>query len=221
MRESIIIIGAARYAHVIIDIIEQMKQYVIVGLVDRAYTEGKKVMGYPLLGREEDLPELQKRYAFTGAVIAVGDNAVRAFVAKKVAGLLPDLPFLPAFHPTAVIAPSSSVGAGSVVMAGAVINPNVQVGMHCIVNTNASLDHDGIMEDFASIAPGAVTGGDCRIGAFTAVGIGAVLLHGITVGRHSVIGAASLVTESLGDNIVAYGVPARVIRSREAGEKYL
>jgi acetyltransferase-like isoleucine patch superfamily enzyme len=106
-------------------------------------------------------------------------------------------------------------------MAGVSINACSSVGRFCILNTNSSLDHDSILEDFASLAPGATTGGNCRVGQFSAVSIGAVLIHGIHVGEHTVIGAGSLVMKSIESFVVAYGTPARAIRNREQGDKYL
>jgi acetyltransferase-like isoleucine patch superfamily enzyme len=106
-------------------------------------------------------------------------------------------------------------------MAGAAINPCCSVGRFCIMNTNSSLDHDSTLEDFASLAPGATTGGNCRIGQFSAVGIGAVMIHGIHVGEHTVIGAGSLVMKPIESFVVAYGSPARAVRNRKQGDEYL
>jgi acetyltransferase-like isoleucine patch superfamily enzyme len=78
-----------------------------------------------------------------------------------------------------------------------------------------------MLEDFASLAPGATTGGNCRIGPYSAIGIGAVLLAAVHVGEHSVIGAGSLVTKSVESLVVAYGTPAEKIRGRQPGDKYL
>jgi acetyltransferase-like isoleucine patch superfamily enzyme len=106
-------------------------------------------------------------------------------------------------------------------MAGAVVNPCCNIGRFCIVNTNASIDHDSIMEDFSSLAPGVATGGNCRIGIFSAVSIGAILRHGVTIGDHSVVGSASTVLRDVEAFSVAYGTPAKKIRDRQQGDKYL
>lgn len=106
-------------------------------------------------------------------------------------------------------------------MAGATVGPSCSIGRFCILNTNSSLDHDSVMEDFSALAPRVATGGNCRIGAYSAVGIGAVLIHGIHVGEHTVIGAGSTVLTNLDSFTVAYGTPARAIREREPGEAFL
>ena len=215
--DNIVIIGSSGHAKVIIDIVQQQGKYNIVGLLDRFRDVGEKTLGYPVLGKEEDLPELIKAHALKGAIVAIGDNFVRSKVVAHIKEIIPDLPFVSAIHPKASIAMEVSIGEGTVVMAGVSINACSSVGRFCILNTNSSLDHDSILEDFASLAPGATTGGNCRVGQFSAVSIGAVLIHGIHVGEHTVIGAGSLVMKSIESFVVAYGTPARAIRNREQG----
>ena len=219
--DNIVIIGSSGHAKVVIDIVRKEGKYNVAGLLDRFRNVGEKTAGYPVLGKEEDLPELVKAHELKGAIVAIGDNFVRSTVVARINEICPDLPFVSAVHPDASVAMEVSIGQGTVVMAGVAINPCCSVGRFCILNTHSSLDHDSIMEDFSSLAPGAVTGGNCRIGQYSAVSIGAVLIHGIHVGEHTVIGAGSLVVKSIESFVVASGAPAKVIRSRKQGDKYL
>jgi acetyltransferase-like isoleucine patch superfamily enzyme len=77
------------------------------------------------------------------------------------------------------------------------------------------------MEEFSSLAPGVVTGGTVRIGSYSAVSLGANIIQGRAIGRHTVIGAGALVLEDIPDFSVVYGVPATVVRKRKEGDKYL
>jgi acetyltransferase-like isoleucine patch superfamily enzyme len=77
------------------------------------------------------------------------------------------------------------------------------------------------MSDFSSIAPGVTTGGNISIGKFSAVSLGANVIHGIKIGKHSVIGSGSTVLTNIDDYVVAYGTPAKIIRERKDGDKYL
>ena len=219
--DNIVIIGSSWHAKVVIDIVQKENRYQIAGLVDRYRTVGEQSLGYRILGQEEDLPELIRVHSIKGAIIAIGDNFIRSKVATLVREMCPDLPFVRAIHPTASIATEVSMGEGTVVMAGVAINPCTAVGRFCILNTRSSLDHDSVMDEFSSLAPGATTGGNCRIGKYSAISIGAVLIHGVEIGDDSVVGAASLVTTSIESCVVAYGTPAKTIRSRKRGEKYL
>lgn len=219
--DNIVIIGSSGHAKVIIDVVEQEGSYKIAGLLDRYRKVGEQTLGYQVLGQEEDLPQLATRHSLRGAVVAIGDNFIRSKTAARVREACPDLLFVSAIHPKAVIAKNVSVGEGTVIMAGVAVNPCCSIGRFCILNTNSSLDHDSVMEDFSSLAPRVATGGNCRIGGYSAVGIGAVLFNGILIGEHTVIGAGSTALKNLGSFKVAFGTPAKAIYDRKPGDKYL
>lgn len=219
--KKIVVVGASGHAKVIVDIIQQENKSKIVGFLDRFQQKGATQFGYPILGSDEDLPELMSAFDISGVVVGIGDNFNRAAVAKRISESIPGISFVAAIHPRASIAHGVSVGEGSVVMAGASINPSCSIGRLCILNTNSSLDHDSVMEDFSSLGPGVSTGGNCQIGQYSAIGIGATLVHNVMIGEHAVIGAGSVVMKSIDSFAVAYGVPARTVRSRLEGDKYL
>lgn len=219
--DNIVIIGSSGHASVVVDIVRREGKSCLVGLVDRFRPAGEEAFGCPILGREEDLPRLMQLHDLKGVIIAIGDNFVRAQVAGQIQTICPDLALVPAVHPNASVGTDVRVGPGAVIMAGAVVNPGCSIGRCCILNTNCSLDHDSTLDDFASLAPGATTGGNCRIGAYSAIGMRAVLIHGITVGEHAVVGAGSVVMKSIDACAVAYGTPAKIIRTRKPGDDYL
>ncbi|HEX5310954.1 acetyltransferase [Aquabacterium sp.] len=219
--DNIVIVGSSGHAKVIIDIVEKAGQYRLIGLLDRFRQIGELTSGHAVLGGEEHLPDLIQTHQIAGVIVGIGDNFVRAQVAARIRALCPDLPFVSAIHPSAQIGKGVSIGAGTVVMAGACINPDTRVGEHCIVNTRASLDHDSVLGDYASLAPGVTTGGGCNIGPYAAISIGATLIHRVEIGEHAVIGAGAVVTRSVAPHVVAFGVPANTVRRREAGDKYL
>jgi sugar O-acyltransferase (sialic acid O-acetyltransferase NeuD family) len=219
--KNIVIIGSSGHAKVIIDIVQQESKYNIVGLLDSFRSVGEQTMGYSILGNEKDLPDLMESHSLKGVIIAIGDNFIRSEVAARIREISPDLPFVSAIHPSASIGAEVSIGEGTAVMAGVSINPCSSVGQCCILNTNCSLDHDSVLENFASLGPRATAGGNCRIGKYSAISIGAVLSHGIQIGEQTVIGAGSIVVKSIESFVTAYGTPAKVIRTRKQGDKYL
>lgn len=56
-------------------------------------------------------------------------------------------------------------------------------------------------------------GGDITIGNDVWIGMDTIVLGGVTIGNGSVIAAGSVVTKSIPENVLAGGVPARVIKS--------
>lgn len=216
----VVVVGASQHAKYTIDAMVRQGVDTIVGLVDDAATDDE-LAGYPILGRIAMLPELAERHDLDAAIVAIGDNWTRAQVAGRVAELCPSMAFATAIHPSAQIGARTVVGPGSVVMAGVVVNNDAVVGEQCFLATSSSLDHDSRLDAFASFSPNVATGGGVHIGAFSAVGIGASIVHGVTIGAHTVVGAGSTVLGDLPGHIVAFGTPARVIRTRAEGERYL
>ncbi|MBM3152910.1 MAG: acetyltransferase [Chloroflexi bacterium] len=220
-KPKIAIVGASGHAKVVMDVIERQGRYTIAGLLDTYKPAGETCYGYRILGSEMDLPALAREHRFEGCFIAIGDNWTRHLVAGRIRDLMPGLPFISAVHPSAQVARGASLGAGTVLMAGAIVNSDSRVGEFCIINTGASLDHDNVMGDFSSLGPEAVTGGNVTIGRFGVVAMRATILHGLTVGEQAVVGAGALVLKDIPELCMAFGVPARVVRSRQVGEKYL
>jgi len=219
--QNILIIGSSGHAKTIIDIVEKQGQYDIAGLIDDLKPKGTVCFGYSILGTRKELPEISRSKSVVGVIVAIGDNWVRAQVASAMIEALPDLQFITAIHPSAQIARGVSIGGGTVVMAGAIINSDSKIGKHCIINTSASIDHDNQIGDFVTVAPGAITGGDVTIGNYSVLSLGAKVIHNVRIGTHTVIGAGSIVLNNIPDNVVAFGSPAKIQRQRVAGEKYL
>ncbi len=218
---KIIILGASGHSKVLIDIIEQQNHFQIVGLIDRPEKVGQNLLTYKVIGTDEDLGNLLTHHSVDTIAIGIGDNFIRSLVFAKTAQKFPNIKFATLIHPKAYVATSAKIGAGSVIMPGAVVGSDCFVGDHCIVNTNSSLDHDSSMGNFSSLAPNSATGGNCQIGEQAVLGIGATLSNGLSIGVHSVVGAGSVVLHDVPEYSLAYGVPARTIRNRKAGEAYL
>jgi sugar O-acyltransferase (sialic acid O-acetyltransferase NeuD family) len=218
---DIVLVGASGQAKVIADIVECAGEHRIVGVCDRDRPVGSDFMGYPVLGTDLELPLLAERMGIPGALIAIGDNWVRGRLAEHFLREAPGLAFPAAVHPSCILGRRVTVGEGTIIMAGVVVNGPTHIGRHTAVCTRASLDHDSVLDDFSSLGPGATLGGGVHVGAYTAFGIGATCRHSIRIGAHTVVGAGAVVVTDLPDNVVALGVPARICRSRERGERYL
>ena len=167
---------------------------------------GHTVLGVPVLGPIEAVEALTD----ARGIIAVGDNAVR----KSLAARFAQLEWLSVIHPKAYVHHTVQLGVGTVVFAGAVIQPAARVGEHGIINTAASIDHDCAIGAYAHIAPGAHIAGGVSMGEGTFMGIGSSVVPGLAIGSWSVVGAGGVVIEDLPSWVVAVGVPARVIKTR-------
>ena len=218
---KLLVIGSSGHASVIVDAIELAAQYEIVGYLDDTVERGAMRRGQPILGALVDVASICAKRLVEYVVIAIGDNWWRRKVYSDLIKTCPNLKFPPIKHPSALVSSSAQIAKGSVVLAGAHIGPNSRIGEFCILNTGSSVDHDCTLQNFASIAPGATTGGLVEIGECSAVGVGASISDRICIGRHTVVGTGAVVVRNIPDLVVAYGNPARAKRTRMEGEKYL
>ncbi|MEQ1742882.1 MAG: acetyltransferase [Candidatus Nitrotoga sp.] len=186
-KPSLILIGAGGHAHACIDVIEQHDQFQIAGLVGMPEEMHTQHLGYSVIAMDSDLSELAKAYQY--AFIAVGqirspDNRIHLYQQATTLGF--QLPVIIA--PTAHVSRHANIGAGTIVMHGAIVNAGAKVGINCIINTHALLEHDATIEDYCHISTGAIINGDVHIGAGSFVGSGSSIKEGIMLGKGCVVG---------------------------------
>lgn len=219
--KNVVVIGASGHGSVVLDCIEQEGKYNVIGFVDSFKKKGRKQNGYEILGSEYDLPYLIEKFNIFGGIVAIGDNWTRNLVVKKVQNILPEFNFITTIHPNSIIGKDVTIGKGTVIVPGVIVNANSIIANHCILNTNSSLGHDGFMSDFSSLASGVCTGGNFTLGVYSAISLGSNVIENITVGEHTVVGAGSLVIKDIQNYSIAHGAPAKITRTRTAGEQYL
>lgn len=218
---NVVLIGAGSQLSYSIDIIEKDGKHKIVGLIDSLKTIGDIHFGYKIIGRQEDIFNLQKQYQFEGCIITIGDNWSRKYIYDQVTNIIPSLAWPNAIHPSVIISRFVEIGRGNLIMAGAIINAGAILGDFVNVYTNANIEHDCIIHDFASISAGVVLGGKVEIGNFSAISLNSTIFDRVTIGENTVVGAASVVTKNLPSNVLFYGNPGKIIRNRVEGEKFL
>ena len=219
--ENRVIKGGGNQAHYTIDIIEKEGKYTIVGIIDSVHDIGSERFGYKVIGRVSDLPKLIADHDIYGGLVSIGDNWSRYQVSQQILITIPDFTFVNAIHPSVIIGNTTEIGVGIVAMAGCIFNPKAVIGNFTFFATGAQVEHDNIIHEYASISAGSITGGYVTVGRLSAITLGVTVTDRISIGENTVVGAGSLVMKSLPDNVLAYGSPAKVIRNRVLGEKFL
>ncbi|MYS22633.1 sugar O-acyltransferase, sialic acid O-acetyltransferase NeuD family [Streptomyces sp. DvalAA-14] len=185
-------------------------------LDDNRALHGREVDGVPVLGGSDRLPDLPE----ARVLVCVGnprDYAGRARLVRRLG--LPEQRYATLVHPTAVVSDSSSVGAGSVLLAHCVLTAAVRVGAHVALMPHVVLTHDDEVADFATVASGVRVGGGSRIGRGAYLGSGALVREHSAVGAWSQIGMGAVVLGDVPPGEVWVGSPAR--RLRAAGPEAL
>lgn len=201
-----VIVGAGAQGRVVLETWRAMDPDAEFLFVDDApAAQGTEVLGARVAGPLASLPELGG-----DVVVALGHNELRLRLGAELAakGVL----FGRAIHPSAVVSPTATIGPGTVVLPRAVVHTAASLGRHVIVNTGVVVEHDCVLEDGASVSPGACMAGRVRVGRAAFVSAGVTLAPRVTVGAGSVVGAGAAVVSDLPEGVLAYGVPARVVR---------
>ncbi len=204
----VVVIGAGGFGREVIDIVDEMSSagapVHVRGSVDDADLDASHLsdLGVNLVGDTSCLS------AGDAYVIGIGNGSVRRAILDR----LPS-----GCHPVAIQHPSATVGslcrldAGSILCAGVRLATHTTVRRHGNVHANATIGHDVMIEEFATVLPGAVVSGSVTIETEALVGAGATVLQGLTIGAHATVGAGAVVTENVPANATVVGVPARVI----------
>jgi len=209
--DEIVIFGAGGFGREVAWIIEDInrvgKRFELLGFVDDdPQMKGRILNGYPVLGGIEYL----ERKRSLGIALGLGLPVARHKVMRRLEHL--DLKYPNLIHPSAYIGPGVEFGIGNIVYIGCVLAPNCKLGNFCVLELKATVGHDAVLDDFASTAVGVDFGGYSHAAYGTYFGNHATVLPSIKIGAWTVVGAGAVVNRDLPENVVAVGVPARVIK---------
>jgi len=198
MKSVVILIGGGGHCKSCIDVIEQTSKYRIAGIVDVPEKLHQKILGYEVIGTDDDLHGLVKEYG--NCLVTIGQiksPATRIRLFKLLKGLGANLPVI--VSPLAHVSEHASLGDGTIVMHHALINAGASVGRNCIINSKALVEHDAVIGDHCHISTGAVVNGGVRIGSETFFGSSAVSRENVEIGKKSVIECNAKVMKNVPD----------------------
>lgn len=205
-RLTLTIVGSGWHAQVVAELAGLLNRYGRVEFLDRDWPAKKTWGDWRVAGGfdrlDENLASDSHEY-----VVALGDNAVRVALCREImknGGTLATL-----IHPHAFVSERATVGPGTVICAGATIQPYARIGVGCIVNTAASVDHHCELRDGVHLSPGVHLSGNDSIGERTWLGTGVSVRDKITIGADITVGVGAVVVSDLHERGVYFGVPSR------------
>jgi len=201
VERAIAILGASGHGKVIAALVRALGRDVQAFYDDDRTKWATMFFGAPVRG-----PLEAARDHDADLVIAIGINKTRARVVERLGA---GMRYATLVHPRAWVDTSVIMGEGSVVFAGAIVQPDTRLGRHLIVNTSSSIDHDGVIGDFVHLAPGVHLAGDVQVGEGAFLGTGAAVIQGKKIGAWATVGAGGVVIRDVDAGATVVGVPAR------------
>ncbi len=206
-----IIWGGTGHAKVIHELLLR-QGHSVAAVVDNAKVD-PPIKGVPVLYGEQGLRSwlMQNPDVYMG-VAAIGTSGKdRLEISDLLCMLGMKTPSL--VHEQAFVATTAHVDVATQVLANACVCAQAVIGRGVIINTGSIIEHDTCINEGTHIAPGTTLAGEVHVGRCCFIGAGSTVLPRIHIGNNSIIGAGSVVTRDVGDNVIAYGAPAKVVRA--------
>lgn len=212
--KDIYIIGASGFGREVAWLIERINankpEWNIVGFIDdNENLAGKKINGYPIIGKTDYLIDLKQDI---WVICAVGASVVRKAIISKFEDCR-HIKYATLIDPSVIISSSVEIGEGTIICAGSIITTNVIIGDHVIVNLDCTIGHDDIIHDFATLYPSVNVSGNVTIEPCVEIGTGTQIIQGISIKNHVIIGAGAVVIRDLPCHCTAVGSPAKPIKT--------
>jgi sugar O-acyltransferase (sialic acid O-acetyltransferase NeuD family) len=183
----ILLLGAGGHARACIDVIEQEGRFAVAGLVGLPHERGVRILGYPVVGTDADLTGLLRDYdhvLITIGQIKTAEPRMRLFDLLQQTGCT--LPVV--VSPRAYVSRHATLGAGTIVMHGAVVNAAAVIGRNCIINSQSLVEHDAEIADHCHISTAAAINSGVHVGAATFIGSNCSVRQMVKIGERCLIG---------------------------------
>jgi len=187
-----------------------LQAYVKGFVVGNEYpVNGKMLFSVPVMHEENIKGESSVR------IVAIGTPGKKSWIQKMEKD---GAHFLSVIHPSSIALENIRYGEGVIIYPGVVMTTNITVGDFTIINAGATIGHDSKIGSYCHVAPGVHIAGNVTVGDESWIGIGASISMRVNIGSHVMIGAGAVVVSDIPDNTLAYGVPAKVVRSITEGD---
>jgi sugar O-acyltransferase (sialic acid O-acetyltransferase NeuD family) len=186
----------------------------LLGFLDDDPTlHGTEIDGVPVIGPIDDA-----RTRFESAQLVVctghpGNYFSRRSIVERLG--LPPTRYGTVVHPTASVSTTSKVGHGSVLLAHVVATASVRIGAHVAVMPGVVFTHDDLIGDYATFGAGARLAGRVHVEEGAYVGSGSMVREDRSIGAWSMVGMGAVVTHDVPATEVWMGTPARFLRRVE------
>ena len=205
MNKNLILGGGGGHCKSVIEVAESCG-YNILGILDHPSEMGKEILGYKVIGNDDDMAQYVDKAQFVVTVGSIKDPSLRKRLHDQIRAVGGTLATIIAS--TAYVSKRATIGEGTVVMHFAMVNADAKIGTGCIINTHSNIEHDAVVGHYCHISTGAMVNGGCVVGNDVFLGSQSVMANGTSICDGCVIGAGSLVRKSFRVKGIYSGNPA-------------
>ena len=196
----------------ILEINKKEQTYEFIGFLDdNPELWGKKINDEIVLGPLNMAKDLINSCYFVNGIGSQQNFYIKDKIISKTQ--VPLEKFETIIHPSAAVSDTSLIGKGVVVLQNVTIASNVKVGNHVMILPNSVISHDGYIKDYTCIAGGVCISGGVNIEESCYLGTNCSIIDNVNIGKHSLIGMGSVVLESVFENSVMVGCPAKFLKN--------
>jgi len=215
--DRLVIVGAGGFGRETRELVRAInaveERFEVVGFVDDdPALWGGEVDGTLVLGAVDTVLDMSDvKVALTTG--HPGNYFSRKVIATRLA--LPDSAYATLVHPSCSLASSTTIGAGTVMLADVVATAQVSIGRHVVAMPGVILTHDDRVGDYVTFGADVRLAGRVTVAEGAYLGSGAMVREDRTIGSWSLVGMGSVVTRDVPAGEVWAGVPARRMRAVE------
>ena len=150
-------------------------------------------------------------------LIAIANSQIREMVAKKIAQDQIALWSVQANN--TVVMDNVDIELGAALSPFVTVTSNIKIGKCFHANLYSYIEHDCVIGDYVTFAPGVKCNGNIHIGDYAYIGTGAVIKQGtpeepLVIGKGAIVGMGAVVTKSVAAGTTVVGNPARILEKK-------
>ena len=150
-------------------------------------------------------------------LIAIANSQVREKIANRLEA--DGIQLWSVMADNVVLMGDAQIAAGAALSPFVTITSNIKIGKCFHANLYSYVEHDCVIGDFVTFAPGVKCNGNIHIQDHAYIGAGAMIKQGtpeqpLVIGRGATVGMGAVVTKSVPAGVTVVGNPARIVESR-------
>jgi sugar O-acyltransferase (sialic acid O-acetyltransferase NeuD family) len=215
--KAITIVGAGGLGKNVVEILRDCnkvaKLWDILGYIDEdASKYGTQINGVPVLGGLKWLQDNKYNYNDLGCVCAIAEPEIRRKLVDAISAT--GVGFHTIIHPTAIVSDFAEIGCDVIISSFSLISANSKIGNHAYISTGCVIGEDTIIDSYCRVSPKTTISGSCHIKEGVFIGVGTTIIQNRSIGAWATVGAGSLVLKDIPAGVIAFGMPAAVIKEK-------